>query len=76
LKNFINELEHQPSIEEIEEFGVFKSDSWVDEYDEMEDAGCIEIYDYKNKRYYIAEWQPGSERGSIGKEIIKKEDIE
>lgn len=56
------------SIENIEKNGKLITDFTVDEYDEIEDAGFGEIYDYKDKRYTIIDWVAGSEKGP-GKEI-------
>lgn len=59
------------SFEEIEKNGTWVDDYSVDEYDEIEGAGIVNVYEYKGYRWYIVTWKPESERGSIGKELLR-----
>jgi len=65
----IENISTDVSIEEIEKNGNNVGYYEIDEYDEIENAGFVEIYEYKGRRYFIVEWSPESEKGG-GKEIL------
>lgn len=59
-------------IELIEHNGKFINDYYVDEYDEIKDAIRVDIYQYGETEYHIANYLEGSEKAHIGQEIIKE----
>jgi ABC-type Fe3+-hydroxamate transport system substrate-binding protein len=68
--HYYNDGKPTVTMEEIEKKGNWVNDYTVDGYDEIEDAGLVNIYSYKGFMWYIVTWKPESERGSIGKELL------